>query len=178
MIKVGITGGIGSGKSIICKLIETLGYAVYYADDKAKFFTNTNKEIISSLKNKFGDQIYSTNNQLDRKMLAGFIFNNPENLKFVNQLIHPIVISDFLNWSIQQNSKLIFQEAALIIESEIYKKLDYTISVIAPQEIRIKRVMNRDKIDKSAVENRMKNQVDDETRIKISDFFVQRLFEN
>jgi dephospho-CoA kinase len=172
MIKVGITGGIGSGKSIICKVLETLDYPVYYADDKAKFLTNTNDEIISSLKNKFGDEIYSANNLINRKKLAELIFINPENLKFVNQLIHPIVINDFLKWSSQQNSDIVFQEAALIIEAKVYEKLDYTISIISPKELRIERVMKRDKISKNEIIKRIENQVDDDTRIKFSDFII------
>ena len=172
MIKVGITGGIGSGKTIICKVIETMGYPVYYADEKAKILINTNKNIISALKNKFGDDIYSSVNLLNKERLAQLIFNHPENLQFVNQLVHPEVINDFLSWSEKQKSTIVFQEAALIIEAEVYKKLDYTISVIAPEEIRINRVIERDNTSKEDVINRMKNQVTDEIRTEISDFII------
>jgi len=172
MIKVGITGGIGSGKTIICKVIETMGYPVYYADEKAKFLINTNKNIISALKNKFGDDIYSSVNLLNKERLAQLIFNHPENLQFVNQLVHPEVINDFLSWSEKQKSTIVFQEAALIIEAEVYKKLDYTISVIAPEEIRINRVIERDNTSREDVINRMKNQVTDEIRTEISDFII------
>lgn len=172
MIKVGITGGIGSGKSLVCQVIETLGYPVYYADEKAKYLINTNKNIVSSLKNKFGNDIYTADNIIDKERLAQFIFRNPENIKFVNQLVHPEVINDFLLWTEKQNSSIVFQEAALIIEAKVYIKLDYTVSVIAPEEIRIKRVIERDRITKEEIISRIKNQVTDEIRIEISDFII------
>lgn len=173
MIKIGITGGIGSGKSIVCEAFKILGYFVYNADKRAKILNDTNEIIIIGLKERFGKNIYNKENKLDRQALASYIFKNPDNLEYVNNLVHPVVIKDYKNWLLIHNKeKITFKEAAILFESETYKSLDYIISVIASEKTRIQRVCKRDNIPEKMVIDRMKNQISDEKRIKLSDFVI------
>ena len=138
MIKVGITGGIGSGKSVICQLFNRLGIPVYEADARAKALMTENQEIIDKLSSRFGSNIYK-DGQLDRKMLAGIIFEDKQSIGFVNSLIHPAVEADFIAWSRQNQSEpYVIEEAALHFESGAYKNMNIMITVFAPAEIRLK----------------------------------------
>lgn len=145
MIKIGITGIIGSGKSIVSKIFETFSIPVYYADIEAKILMSSNQEIITALKSKYGDSIYQ-NNQINKKLLTSIIFNNNNERLFINSIVHPIVVNDFINWTQNQNKKALAIEAALIYETDLKNFLDITCEVKSPEHLLIQRIVNRDKI--------------------------------
>lgn len=176
MLKIGLTGGIGSGKSTIAKVFLSLGIPVYNADFESKRITNTNPEIKRNLEDFYGSEIF-INNALNKKLLASIIFKDRLELKRVNELIHPFVLNDFENWcEAYQEKPYCIKEAAIIFESQTDKLLDKVICVSATEEIRIKRVMRRDNVDRDAVIARMQNQMSDEERIKRSDFVIENNF--
>jgi len=144
MIKVGITGGIGSGKSTVCKVFSALGIPVFEADKVAKELMNTDPVLQKQLKNLFGPAVYLPNQTIDRKYLAGIVFNNPSLLEQLNQIVHPAVRNAFNEWCDQQHSPYVIHEAAILFESGFYKLMDKTITVFANEDERINRVMQRD----------------------------------
>jgi len=172
MIKIGITGGIGSGKSTICKIFETLEIPIYYADISAAVIVNKNLQVKSQLTAKFGEDLYEFG-MLDRKKLSSIIFNNSEALAFVNSLIHPAVKLDYENWL--GNNKLApytLKEAAILFESGAHTQVDKIICVYAPQDIKIQRVINRESITHNEVMRRILSQMPDEEKMKRSDFVI------
>jgi len=171
MIKVGITGGIGSGKTTVAKIFEVLGIPVYYADGAAKLLMNEDVELKKKLQQEFGQDIY-TNGILERATLAGMVFNNPEKLKKLNNIVHPATIADAYKWMRLQSSPYAIKEAALVFESGAQKDLDYVIGVYAPTAMRIRRVMARDKITKEAVEARMNKQINETVKMRLCDFVI------
>jgi len=172
MIKIGITGGIGSGKSIVCEVFRQLGAHVYIADLRAKELMNNDPNIKQSLISKFGKSIYK-NNQLDRELMAGLIFEKRAAIEFVNSLVHPVVARDFDLWSEQYKSdSYIIEETAILFESGAFKRMDKVITVFAPFELRINRVVKRDKVTVGQVEQRINNQIPDEEKIKLADFII------
>lgn len=172
MLKVGITGGIGSGKTTICKIFETLGIPVYYADDRAKALMTKDTLLKTEIKKIFGKEAYFRNGRLNRKYLASIVFANPNKLKQLNEAVHPAVFRDSLNWHNQQTAFYTLKEAALLFESGSYKMLDKIITVIAPQELRIDRVIKRDKTSRDAVITRINKQWPDKEKINKSDFII------
>lgn len=172
MKKIGVTGGIGSGKSIVCEIFKTLGCKIYNADERAKLLLNNNVEIRRQIMLNFGEQIYQSG-KADRKLLAAKVFNNAEALKTLNSIIHPAVSVDFQEWlQINNNQPYIIKEAAIMFESGANKQLDEVILVYASPEIRMKRVMQRDNITQEAVIARMKNQMSDDDKIKLSNYII------
>jgi dephospho-CoA kinase len=172
MLKVGITGGIGSGKSLICKVFSLLGIDVYNSDERAKYLMGSNVNIKEALISRFGQNVYM-HDELNRPYLANIIFNDKNALDFVNNTVHPIVGEDYLNWFVNQKEKAYcLKEAALLFESGMYKDLDCLITITSPEELRIKRVMQRDKISHDKVMERIKNQWSDEQKIKLSNFVI------
>ncbi len=171
MIKVGLTGGIGSGNTTIARIFETLGIPVYYADDAAKKLMNDNADLKKSILNHFGEDSYK-NNELDRKYLAAIVFNDKEKLELLNSLTHPVTIKDAEEWISKQTSPYIIKEAALLFESGAAEHLDYVIGVYAPQHIRIKRAMDRDEISAEDVMKRISRQMEEETKMKHCDFVI------
>lgn len=173
MIKIGVTGGIGSGKTMVCKVISTMGYPVYHADIEAKRIVNTNSELIRKVKQLFGSNIY-TQNSLDRKKLAGIVFNNADLLQKLNSIVHPAVADDFEKW-VENNrtSPLIFKEAAILFESGAYKTVDKVVAIWAPEDLRITRVSERDGVTKEQVMERMKNQISQDELLERSDFVIK-----
>ena len=167
---IGLTGGIGSGKSTVCSVFKTLGIPVFEADLVAKKLINSNEEIRDGLLRLFGNNIYDDNNLLNRKMLADLIFNNYDLLEKVNNLVHPAVRNDFTQWVQKQNAEYVIHEAAILFESGFYKMMDFTILVSAPEEIRINRVVKRDNINAEMVESRIKKQWTDEEKRKLASF--------
>jgi len=171
MIKVGVTGGIGSGKTLICEIFERLGIPVFNADVEAKEIYNTDKKVIEQVQQLFGHDIYHQG-KLKRDVLAKIIFNDSKALDKVNAIVHPKVREYFIDWTEKQTSEYVIEEAAILFESNAYLDLDYIINVHARQENRIERVMNRDNISKEQVLSRMKNQLCDEKRMKLADFTI------
>lgn len=173
MLKVGITGGIGAGKSIVAKVFEKLGVPVYYADARAKALMVTNENLVNQIKATFGEDIYKEN-ELDRAKLAQVVFNNTSKLEQLNKLVHPAVKEDFIAWANKhKTAPYVLEEAAILFESGSYKLMDKVITVICPQDIRIKRVMERDGVTREAVLARMANQWKEEEKMALSDFIVQ-----
>lgn len=172
MVKVGLTGGIGSGKTYVSKIFYHLGIPVFNADLEAARIINSNEDIIVALKNKFGNDIYKYG-KLDKKKVASIVFNDKNALEFLNKTTHPPVIEYYKKWlSIHKNASYTIKETAILFESNSYKKLDFTISVFAPQELRIKRVVQRDNVSEDKVLERVKNQMSDELKIELSDFVI------
>ncbi len=176
MLKVGITGGIGSGKTTVCRVFEQLGVPVYKADEVARELTDSDEGIKLKIKEHFGPAIYSEDDRLDRKKLAEIVFNDEQALKKLNSIIHPAMISHFSEWltnlSKESPSPYILKEAAILFESGAYKGVDAVISVTANKELKIKRTMERDGITRKEVEQRMKNQMSDEEKAGMSDYVI------
>ena len=167
MKRIGLTGGIGSGKSYIAGVLEKMGYPVYYSDEQSKVLTDTHPEIRAGLISRFGTSIYSEET-LNRKELAAYIFNSEPDRIFVNQLIHPVVRADFDRWCAEQNTALVFNEAAILFETGAYKQFDATILVVAPHELRMQRIVERDRCTVEQAETRMKSQWSDEQKIPLA----------
>lgn len=171
MIKVGLTGNIGSGKSTVAKVFETLGVPVYHADDEAKKILDTS-DVQIILVAKFGKKIIDQST-INRKELGRIVFNDPEALIFLNSLIHPLVKENLNTWmNSNRNSQYIIQEAAILFESGFYKEFDKTIIITAPVDLAINRVMVRDNVSKEEVLVRMKNQWPQEKKEALSDFVI------
>lgn len=175
ILKIGITGGIGSGKTTICRIFETLGIPVYDADTQAKRLMTTDKSLIAAIKKAFGSDSYDTEGHLNRPYLAQLVFQNPLKLNELNALVHPAVLHDGEIWHQQQTGvPYTLKEAALLFESDSYKFLDKIITVYAPVETRIERVILRGggTIKRTEVEARIAKQLPDEEKVKRSDFVI------
>ena len=160
MKKIGITGGIGSGKSVVSRILTTMGYPVYDSDSWAKRLMNNHPDIRQALTDRFGPDTYISDN-LNRPYLAQQIFNDKENLTFVNSIVHPIVCNHFLQWAESQPTELVFIESAILFSSGLDKFVDKVIYVDAPHEIRLQRAMNRDHASAEAISARINNQLHD-----------------
>ncbi len=167
-LTIGITGGIGSGKSTVGQIFKILGIPLFEADLVAKTLINSNQEVRNGLIQLFGREIYGSDNRINRKMLANLIFNDDNLLKKVNQLVHPAVRNEFTNWMKLQDSEYIIHEAAILFESGFYKMMDYNILVSAPEEMRIERVCKRENITPEKVRERMAKQWPDEEKRKLT----------
>lgn len=172
MLKIGITGGIGSGKSTVAKVFEVLGIPVYYADDAAKRLMIEHEELKEAIKTHFGSIMY-TGAALNRKLLADIVFKDPEKLKLLNSLVHPATLKDAETWMANQATPYAIKEAALIFESGAQEQLDYVIGVTAPAPLRIQRTMHRDGITREEVMSRMDKQLDETIKIKLCDFIIK-----
>ena len=172
MLKVGITGGIGSGKSTITSLFHDLGVPIYNSDERAKWLLSNDVDLIDQIKILFGQESYS-NNKLNRAHIANIVFQDNDMLKQLNAIVHPLVKIDFENWLLlQKKEPLVIKEAAILIESGAYKELDVLIVVLADKKTRIERVVNRDNVSKEDVEKRMETQISDSERLKFANFSV------
>jgi len=171
MLKIGLTGGIGSGKSTVAKVFEVLGIPVYYADDAAKRLMNEDEDLKQKIKQQFGEEVYD-NGKLNRKALAEIVFTAPEKLNQLNALIHPATIADAARWMQQQTTPYCIKEAALIFESGAQEHLDYVIGVTAPAPLRIQRTMHRDGITREEVMARMDKQMEESIKMKLCDFII------
>ena len=170
-IKVGVTGAIGAGKTFVSSIFEKLGFPVFNSDVEAKKCMQSDMYLIEQIKVIFGDKVYE-NNILQKDILSEIIFNDNEKLKSLNHLIHPVVSKNFMNWCELQNSDIIIKEAAILFESGSNDFLDKIICVSAEEEIRIKRVMLRDKCDKNHVLSVMSKQMTQKEKEKLSDFII------
>jgi dephospho-CoA kinase len=166
--KIGLTGGIGSGKSTVARILLAMGYPVYFSDDRAKYLTDNNETIRAGLITLLGEHMY-VNALLDRKALAAAIFSDDVLRQKVNDLIHPIVREDFDHWVALQKQPLVFNEAAILFETGASERFDAMVLVTAPEEIRVKRVMERDKCTREEVLRRIHNQWSDEHKKELAD---------
>lgn len=169
-IVIGITGGIGGGKSMFSRLLQRRGELVYDTDLEARILQDTDKTLIAKIKAEFGDDIYNIYG-LDRPKLAKIVFPNPEKLRKLSKMVHPVVIDDFKLW-VKKNGarKFLFLECAILFESKLNKLVDKVVVVTAPQEVRVQRVMKRDCVDEDSVLARMKNQMDESKKVELADW--------
>ena len=171
MIKVGLTGGIGSGKTTIAKIFEVLGIPVYYADLAGKRLMNENDQLRKGIIDTFGEKVY-VNGKLDPPYLSSLVFNDPSRLDQLNALVHPAVLKDAEEWMMLQNAPYAIKEAALIFESGANIKLNYVIGVHAPEELRMQRAMNRDNISREDILARMNQQMSEKEKMNRCDFII------
>jgi len=169
--KLGITGGIGSGKTSVCRVFDVLGVPVFSADREASEIMEKDGKIINKLNSIAGKNLY-VNGSLDRMDLANIIFNDNSLLQQVNLLVHPVVFNHFMNWVLEQSAPYVIMEAAILFESGASDFVDKVATVVAPVEQRMERVIQRNKLSREQVLERMKNQMDDEARIKLSDYII------
>ena len=168
---LGLTGGMGSGKTTVANFFKELKVPIYIADDAGKYLMNTNTEVKAKVVSLFGEQAYNEGH-LDRKYIAGKVFNSPEKLEQLNKIVHPAVALDFIKWKNKQDSSYVLYEAAILFEAGGYKNCDLVVLVTAPLEDRIKRLQARDKSTLEEIEARMKHQWSDEEKRKLSNFEI------
>ncbi len=171
MIKIGITGGIGSGKSVVAQLLSFYGVSVYIADDESKRLTNSSPLIRKPLTDLLGEAVY-TEKGLNKPFLASLIFNDKQLLQQVNQIIHPVVADDFDRWCVRQGTPLCAIESAILFESGFDKRVDVRLMVFAPLEVRIGRVAARDQASEAQIMHRIKNQMPDEQKREWADYTI------
>jgi dephospho-CoA kinase len=174
MLKIGITGGIGSGKSAACKVFEQLGVPVYYADERAKYLMQHEHFLIDQIKKNFGGEVYE-NGRLNRVLLAEKVFNDKAKLGLLNSLVHPAVFRDTERWTEEQREKkvpYVLKEAALLIESGSYKALDKLIVVTAALDVRVNRIILRDKTNAEEVMTRVRNQLAEEEKLQYATYII------
>ncbi len=171
ILKVGITGGIGSGKTTIAKVFEVLGIPVYYADDEAKRLMNEDEMLKEKIQYHFGKECY-LDGKLNRKWLSNLVFNNDEKLSLLNRIVHPATILAAQVWMQQQTTPYALKEAALIFETGSQQQLDYVIGVFTPVPMRIQRVIQRDGLSREEVKNRMEKQMEETTKMRLCDFII------
>lgn len=171
MLKIGITGGIGSGKSVVANILQQMGFPVYDSDSRAKALTQTNADIRQQLTAMFGDNLFKYN-ILDKKALSQLIFSSDKNLKAVNAIIHPVVVGDFATWTTRQNAAAVFLESAILMESGLYQKMDKIILVTTPEKLRIDRVMKRSQLSEKEIRQRMQMQKGEEALAEKADFVI------
>lgn len=175
MITIGLTGGIGSGKTTIANIFnEYFSIPIYITDKEAKQIIATDPDVQSKIIKIFGKNAF-INKQYNAKYIGSIVFNDENMLKKLNNIIHPAVAKNFIAWKEKQTAPYVIKESAILFESGSYKDCDMIISVVAPLELRIKRVMLRDNIDRKSVENRIKNQWSDEKKIKYSNFVIENI---
>ena len=178
MVKIGITGGIGSGKSMISTLFQLHGIPVYKADEETKILNNTSPHIRKQLTENFGEDLY-VNNVLDTKKFANIIFNDAKKLELANSIIHPEVLKHFTEWcSLNSEHSIVALEAAILFESNFHKYMDKVVTVYSPLKLRIDRVSLRDNMSTEMVENRIKNQMPDKDKIGLSEYVIVNDYEN
>ena len=171
MLKIGLTGGIGSGKSTVAKIFETLGIPVYYADDAAKELMNTDAELKKQIIKNFGTAAY-TNHKLNRSYLASIVFADKQKFEILNSITHPATIRAANEWIAEQKGPYIIKEAALLFESDAHKHLDAIIGVSSPLALRIKRVMQRDNLTEADVQKRINRQMDEAEKMRRCDYII------
>jgi dephospho-CoA kinase len=171
VLKIGLTGGIGSGKSTIARIFEVLGIPVYYSDDAAKRLMNEDPDLRQAITREFGTDAYF-HGQLNRPFIASQVFQDKVKLNKLNALIHPATIRDGDLWMQGQKTAYAIKEAALIFESNVDQYLDYVVGVSAPENLRIQRTMDRDAVSREEVLSRIKNQMPEEEKMQRCDFII------
>lgn len=176
MMKVGITGGIGSGKSTVCRLFEQKGVAVYDSDAAAKRIMREDAAVRDAVAARFGVQAYK-NGELDRSYLAGVVFNDPQALQALNAMVHPAVLRDFEAWAERQQGDYVILESAILFDAGLEKSVDKTLAVLAPEALRVERTCRRDQSDPEMVRRRIAAQMDDDTLSAKADHTLVNIFE-
>lgn len=173
MLKVGLTGGIGSGKTTVGRIFEMLGIPVYYADDRAKYLIENDENLKRSIIDAFGPEAYTSDHRYNRKYIANIVFKQKDKLQMLNALVHPVVIKDGEQWQ-KLNASFLYtiKEAALLFESGSYLALDKIIYVYTPEQIRIERIIKRDDLDREEVQRRMASQGNEHDKMEKSDFII------
>ena len=171
MKKVGLTGGMGSGKSVVSRILEIMGFPVYDSDWHAKKLMQSDQSLRERLVVEFGSSIY-INDSLNRQYLSSLVFDKPDRLNTLNNLVHPAVKTDFLVWADKQQSHLVFLESAILFESAFSLLMDKVLVVTAPLELRINRIIQRNGVTKEDVLERLKNQWSDEIKVSMADYLV------
>ncbi|MBT5699677.1 MAG: dephospho-CoA kinase [Flavobacteriales bacterium] len=171
MKKIGITGGIGSGKTYVASVFQSLGIPIFNADIQAKKIMTSSRKLIKLLKEEFGNDIYK-DSDLNKEKLASIVFSNSDKLQKLNSLVHPIVKEEFNNWCKKQTSPYIIKEAAILFESNSHIGLDAVICVSAPLDLRIERLLNRDDYSEKEIKKRIENQISQEEKEKLSDYII------
>jgi dephospho-CoA kinase len=172
MLKIGITGGIGSGKSYVCEILEKMGYPVFYSDLEAKRLMIQKSELIEQIKLIVGENAYQQG-ELNKPIIRNFLFENEQNKEKLNNIIHPFVYQEFENWCVKQKEQIVFNESALLIETGSYNRFDKTILITAPEAIKIERITKRDRLDFDEIKKRFGAQLNDETKIEKADFIIK-----
>lgn len=171
MKKIGITGGIGSGKSTVCRVFALLGAAIYDSDREAKRLMNSDPRLTAQIRELFGPEAYQQG-QLNRPFLASVVFHNPERLTQLNALVHPAVAANFAQWAEKQSSPYVIEESAILFEAGVDRNMDETVAVVAPEALRIQRTCLRDHSDEAAVRARMARQMSDQERMARADHIL------
>lgn len=169
MIKVGITGGIGSGKTTLCRILEEFGVAVYYSDDRAKALMGNSETLRRELVAEFGDEVYQ-DGRLNRLWLAERVFRNPERLAALNAIVHPAVMADFDRWAEEQCGPYVVLESAILFSAGLAERVDCTVAVLAPLPLRVERATSRDGADAEAVKRRIAAQMSDDELAARADY--------
>jgi len=171
MKKIGLTGGIGSGKTYISNIFKSLGIPLFNSDIEAKILMNSSKKLISQIKKEFGEDIY-TNENFNKEKLSSIVFSNSDKLQKLNSLVHPIVKEEFDNWCKKQTSPYVIKEAAILFESNSHLGLDAVICVSAPLELRMERLLKRDNSSEKEIKKRIENQISQEEKENLSDYII------
>jgi dephospho-CoA kinase len=171
MLKIGLTGGLGSGKSTVAHIFEVLGIPVYYADTASKRLMNEDDKVKQAVENVFGKEAYS-GGELDRRFLAEIVFKDQKKLEILNAIVHPATLQDADEWIKKQTAPYIIKEAALIFESGAHQSLDYIIGVKAPLPLRIQRAMKRDSMSRDEFMARINRQINEEIKMRLCDFII------
>lgn len=177
MMKVGITGGIGSGKSTVCRLFARRGVAVYDSDSEAKRLMTESVELRRRIAGRFGAEAYAADGGLNRSWLAARVFTDPQALADLNAMVHPAVMADFAAWAERQSGDYVVLESAILFEAGLEHAVDRTVAVLAPLELRLERTCRRDGCDREAVRRRMAAQMDDDTLCARADYTVVNIRE-
>ena len=172
-MKIGITGGMGSGKSYVCSFIENLGYPMFYSDKEAKWLMENNASLIAEIKKNVGNNAY-TNNKINKEEIRKYIFDSAEKRKKLNEIVHPAVTQHFDYWAQQfKSNSLLFNESALLIETGSYKRFDKIILITASQDVKIKRLIQRENVSKEEIRLRMNSQLSDEVKKDHADYIIE-----
>lgn len=171
MVKIGITGGIGSGKSFVCRMLAELGFPIYDCDSEAKRLMTESVEIKQRLTSLIGENAYE-GSTLNKPVIAKYLFADKDNAQRVNSIVHPVVKRDFLTWAKSQSSPIVIQECAILFESGFEDTVDKTIEVYAPESIRLQRAMSRDNAQESQIRARMAQQMPEEAKKAKADFVI------
>ncbi|UKN02977.1 dephospho-CoA kinase [Paracrocinitomix mangrovi] len=170
-LSIGITGGIGSGKSYVCRIIEAMGYPVFYSDQEAKNITNSHPKAIEQITILFGKEAY-IDQALNSPFIAEQVFNDPNLRLKLNEIVHPLVRDKYFEWAESSGAKLVFNEAAILFETGAYKQYDKMCLIVAPKQMRIDRVKKRSGLSEEQILERMSSQWTDEQKIPLADFVI------